>query len=455
LRNFTSAFHAKLSKMEIFKSLFLFKLIVTFQTVYANDNIWAVLVSGSNGWYNYRHQADICHAYKVLLEHGVPEKHIIVMSYDDIAKNEYNPLQGKVFNHIQGPEVCSGIKIDYKEDDVTPENFINVLLGEEDEMIGIGTGRVLKSGPNDYVFVNFVDHGSDYILAFPDDANYLHASQLNKTLEKMHQRKMFRNMLLHIEACYAGSMFRNILSNNTKILAMTAANHEESSYACYYDETFDTFLGDAFSVAWMEYADGNNINEIYVKQEFNAVQSLVTTSHVQLYGDLSVQWTKMAQYFGNEEIYANSAIIKSGGLTDVVPSLDVPLEILRRQVQKLTSHPKNNQTKSNAINEYNMLKMKRAFLDNFIEHLSKVMANGMVNTNDMMQRMDVELKDLECHEKLINAFTKYCFKFGKNPYAMKYSYVFANACIMQLPVHETVEKIKDFCSYDKLYNDIQ
>ncbi|KAL1235058.1 hypothetical protein TSPI_02901 [Trichinella spiralis] len=411
--------------MEIFKSLFLFKLIITFQTVYANDNIWAVLVSGSNGWYNYRHQADICHAYKVLLEHGVPEKHIIVMSYDDIAKNEYNPLQGKVFNHIQGPEVCSGIKIDYKEDDVTPENFINVLLGEEDEMIGIGTGRVLKSGPNDYVFVNFVDHGSDYILAFPDDANYLHASQLNKTLEKMHQRKMFRNMLLHIEACYAGSMFRNILSNNTKILAMTAANHEESSYACYYDETVDTFLGDAFSVAWMEYADG----EIYVKQEFNAVQSLVTTSHVQLYGDLSVQWTKMARYFGNVEINANSANIKSGGLTDVVPSLDVPLEILKRQ--------------------------KRAFLDNFIKHLSEVMANGMVNTNDMMQRMDVELKDLECHEKLINAFTKYCFKFGKNPYAMKYSYVFANACIMQLPVHETVEKIKDFCSYDKLYDDIQ
>ncbi|KAL1246338.1 Legumain [Trichinella spiralis] len=106
LRNFTSAFHANL--------------------IYANDNIWAVLVSGSNGWYNYRHQADICHAYKVLLEHGVPEKHIIVMSYDDIAKNEYNPLQGKVFNHIQGPEVCSGIKIDYKEDDVTPENLLRL-----------------------------------------------------------------------------------------------------------------------------------------------------------------------------------------------------------------------------------------------------------------------------------------------------------------------------------------
>ncbi len=27
--------------------------------------IWALLVAGSSGWYNYRHQADVCHAYHV------------------------------------------------------------------------------------------------------------------------------------------------------------------------------------------------------------------------------------------------------------------------------------------------------------------------------------------------------------------------------------------------------
>lgn len=29
----------------------------------ANAAHWAVLVAGSNGFWNYRHQADICHAY--------------------------------------------------------------------------------------------------------------------------------------------------------------------------------------------------------------------------------------------------------------------------------------------------------------------------------------------------------------------------------------------------------
>ncbi len=27
--------------------------------------IWAVLVAGSDGFFNYRHQADVCHAYHV------------------------------------------------------------------------------------------------------------------------------------------------------------------------------------------------------------------------------------------------------------------------------------------------------------------------------------------------------------------------------------------------------
>ena len=49
---------------------------------------WAVLVAGSNGWYNYRHQADVCHAYQILHKNGIPDSHIIVMMYDDLAKNK-------------------------------------------------------------------------------------------------------------------------------------------------------------------------------------------------------------------------------------------------------------------------------------------------------------------------------------------------------------------------------
>ena len=59
---------------------------------------WAVLVAGSNTWYNYRHQADVFHAYKMLLAKGFDENNIIVIAYDDIANNTRNPFPGKVFN---------------------------------------------------------------------------------------------------------------------------------------------------------------------------------------------------------------------------------------------------------------------------------------------------------------------------------------------------------------------
>ena len=48
---------------------------------------WAVLVAGSNSWINYRHQADVCHAYQVLHKNGIPDSNIIVMMYDDLANN--------------------------------------------------------------------------------------------------------------------------------------------------------------------------------------------------------------------------------------------------------------------------------------------------------------------------------------------------------------------------------
>lgn len=51
------------------------------------SQIWAVLVAGSSEWYNYRHQADVCHAYQILHRHGIPDERIIVLMADDIANN--------------------------------------------------------------------------------------------------------------------------------------------------------------------------------------------------------------------------------------------------------------------------------------------------------------------------------------------------------------------------------
>jgi hypothetical protein len=43
--------------------------------------------------------------------------------------------------------------------------------------------------------------------------------------------------------------------SSTVVYATTAANPKESSYACYYDEERGTYLGDWYSVNWMEDSD--------------------------------------------------------------------------------------------------------------------------------------------------------------------------------------------------------
>ena len=39
------------------------------------------------------------------------------------------------------------------------------------------------------------------------------------------------------------------------VYATTAANSDESSYACYFSNIYNTYLGDVYSVKWMEDSD--------------------------------------------------------------------------------------------------------------------------------------------------------------------------------------------------------
>ncbi|XP_071079680.1 uncharacterized protein [Haliotis cracherodii] len=73
--------------------------------------------------------------------------------------------------------------------DVNPETFVNVLLGNETGLQGVGSGKMLKSGPRDHVFVNFVDHGGPGLIAF--GMNFLKASKLHETIWKMHDKKSY------------------------------------------------------------------------------------------------------------------------------------------------------------------------------------------------------------------------------------------------------------------------
>jgi legumain len=194
---------------------------------------WAVLVTGSKGYTNYRHHADVCHAYHIMIKQGIPEDKIILMSYNDAVNAKENPIRGKLFNKPDGEDVYAGCKIDYEGDACNSHNFLNVLKGNATGVVG-GNGKVLKSDENSKVFLYFVDHGAPGFIYFPDIENdKLYADVFNQTLLYMYENKKYNELVIYMEACYSGSMFQGILPEQYKIYVMTAANPTEPSRATY------------------------------------------------------------------------------------------------------------------------------------------------------------------------------------------------------------------------------
>ena len=161
------------------KSLFLLLFILSLVSA---EN-WAVLVCGSKLYGNYRHHADVAHAYQILKRGGFLEDHIITLMYNDVPFDKYNPFKGQLFNRPgdDSPNVYKGVIVDYEKEMVNPEILIKVLIG--DESVG---GKVLKTTKDDNVFLFFSDHGSEDLLALP--GGYLYSNDLLDAIKTMHDK---------------------------------------------------------------------------------------------------------------------------------------------------------------------------------------------------------------------------------------------------------------------------
>lgn len=389
---------------------------------------WVVIVAGSNGWYNYRHQADACHAYQIIHRNGIPDEQIIVMMYDDIANNEENPTPGIVINRPNGTDVYKGVPKDYTGEDVTPENFLAVLRGDEEAVKGKGSGKVLKSGPRDHVFVYFTDHGATGILVFPNED--LHVKDLNKTIRYMYEHKMYQKMVFYIEACESGSMM-NHLPDDIDVYATTAANPNESSYACYYDEERSTYLGDWYSVNWMEDSDVEDLTKETLHKQYHLVKSHTNTSHVMQYGNKSISTMKVMQFQGMKHRASSPISMPPVTHLDLTPSPDVPLTILKRKLLR-TNNVKESQV---LVGQIQHLLDARHIIEKSVQKIVSLLAGfGETAQKHLSERTMLTAHD--CHQEAVTHFRTHCFNWHSVTYehALRYLYVLANLCEKPYPI---------------------
>ncbi|XP_050686859.1 legumain-like [Eriocheir sinensis] len=397
-----------------------------------HGELWAVLVAGSNSWMNYRHQADVCHAYQILHKHGVPDDHIIVMMYDDLANNVDNPTPGVVINRPGGPDVYAGVPKDYSGKDVTPENFLKVLQGDAKGMRGTGSGRVLQSGPNDRVFINMVDHGAPGIFAFPDE--YLNATDFANTLIGMHRDKRFHEMVVYVEACESGSLFENLLPKDIEVYALSASSPRQHSYACYFDNKLGTYLGDVFSVKWMEDSDIENLRRESLKSQFVLVREEVTTSTVMHWGELSIGSRKMARFLGGKKSSHPHSRPTTQHLqfpadpcvNSSVPSPDVPLAILQAKKHSATTP----EEREHLQEQLDILHEKRRALKLAMHELAREVTGDTEVAANMVSGRH-QLHDIirwPCYMDAVRIFHTRCINLAQNPYALRLVDTFINLC---------------------------
>ena len=214
-----------------------FLLIACILALAAADN-WAVIIGGSDGYGNYRHQANIAHQYHQYLDYGVKPEHIIVFDFDDAARSDRNPFPGKLFNQ-PGPDARDyhkGLVVDYASFDVTKKALFNCLLGVED-----GSGKkVLKSTAEDKVFINYYDHGGVGLISLIHER--IRKNELQDILKQMHEKQMYKELVLQIEACNSATMMDDF-PDDLNIYVVTSTDAAVSTWAVFCPPDEDVVNG--------------------------------------------------------------------------------------------------------------------------------------------------------------------------------------------------------------------
>jgi len=262
------------------------RIVVVFAAVLGSSSAaqWAFLAAGSNGYNNYRHQAEVAHVYQLLVARGVPRTNIITMLYDDVAHDPANPFPGKLFNKptskgVAGRDVYANFVVDYRGKDVNAANWLNVLTGKASAVVVVGSGQVLNSTAEDHVFVYFADHGEPGKIFFPSDS--LSAGALMSALESMHSRHTYKELVFFLETCYSASMFE-ALDPDIGIYAIAAANATNEAWSWYCGNStipstntgsgsvdgveLGACIGDNFSSAWIEDTEAHPTNRTFGEQ---------------------------------------------------------------------------------------------------------------------------------------------------------------------------------------------
>uniref|UniRef100_A0A6G1SHR4 Putative GPI-anchor transamidase n=1 Tax=Aceria tosichella TaxID=561515 RepID=A0A6G1SHR4_9ACAR len=266
-------------------------------------NNWAVLVSSSKFWFNYRHAANVLSIYRSIKRLGIDDSHIILMLADDTACDPRNPWPGTVFNNIKHEINVYGsdTEVDYKGDEVTADNFIRLLTGRHLE--GTPRSKKLLTDDGSNILIYLTGHGGDGFLKFQDKSELL-AIEFAEAIAQMHTKKRYNEILFVADTCQAESLSSRL--NSPNIIGVGSSKIGQDSLAREGDPTIGLAIIDHFTyraLAFLENQNETTASNTKLKSFFEICPGDACISTVTVRRDLykrDPSKVPLSDFFGNK-----------------------------------------------------------------------------------------------------------------------------------------------------------
>jgi len=265
----------------------------------------------------------------------------------------------------------------------------------------------------------------------------------------LHTQNKYKQLVIYIEACESGSMLENILPNNINIYGTTASNAIESSYACYYDAKRGTYLGDVYSVCWMEDSDVEQLNKETLFQQFVITRKNTNTSHVMQYGDLTLGQThNVGEFQGSAMQDAKSPLnLLRTSYNNLLRRDAVPTESVRISIvsHRLADAEDNSVEKEQLERELVTLINDRATItDNLKKIASVALSMNRGDYFEMVTEKHMKFTQHDCYKSVTQRVQEKCFDL-QNEFVLNKLYIMANLCEIGLYDYTINQAVDQVC----------
>lgn len=289
-----------------------------------HTNNWAVLVSTSRFWFNYRHMANVLSFYRTVKRLGIPDDQVIVMLSDDVACNARNPFPGAVYNvHDHKLDLYGeNIEVDYRGYEVTVENFIRLLTDRWDS--DMPRSKRLNTDASSNILVYLTGHGGNDFLKF-QDAEEIGAWDIADAFGQMWEKRRYNEVLFMIDTCEANTMYSKFFAPN--VIAVGSSQLDESSYADDTDPDVGVSLIDKFTSINLGYLEQvNKTSQLTLADLFGYYDPVEIASHPGIRDDLfqdDLASVRITDFFGNiQDVEVDAAPKENEQLLDRLSSAE-------------------------------------------------------------------------------------------------------------------------------------